>query len=243
MVSNRFFMKKSLYTLSALVVMTGISQAATLWTTTFSNAAQSDATQVTLTNTLDPSISGSVTGSVVSLNKSTYGASSSDVCSLKVAGSAGTNGALFVPEVNVQNAGSWEVGFSFTNNTGEELSISSIQLTMVSCNGGGQFQTVDRELNLKVTIDGMEVTGYLNVPAHSNENGAELLLTFDNVITFNSDTTKTVTVQATRTDAQQLGSFFGIKSMEVQSAEVVPEPATTSLSLLGLMSLMIRRRR
>lgn len=32
-------MKKSLYTLSALVVMTGISQAATLWTTTFSNAA------------------------------------------------------------------------------------------------------------------------------------------------------------------------------------------------------------
>lgn len=136
-----------------------------------------------------------------------------------------------------------EVAFSFTNNTGEELSISSIQLTMVSCNGSGQFQTVDRELKLKVTIDGMEVTGYLNVPAHSNENGAELLLTFDNVITFNSDTTKTVTVQATRTDAQQSGSFFGVKSMEVQSAEVVPEPATTSLSLLGLMSLMIRRRR
>lgn len=210
---------------------------------------QTDATQVTLTNTLDPSISGSVTGSVVSLNKSTYGASSSDVCSLKKAPDSPNpeavyiDGECFTPDVNVQNAGSWEVAFSFTNNTGEELSISSIQLTMVSCNGNGQFQTLDRELNLKVTIDGMEVTGYLNVPARSNENGAELLLTFDNVITFNSDTTKTVTVQATRTDAQQSGSFFGIKSMEVQSAEVVPEPATTSLSLLGLMSLMIRRRR
>lgn len=73
---------------------------------------QTDATQVTLTNTLDPSISGSVTGSVVSLNKSTYGASSSDVCSLKKAPdnpnpeAVYIDGECFTPDVNVQNAGS-----------------------------------------------------------------------------------------------------------------------------------------
>ena len=49
----------------------------------------------------------------------------------------------------------------------------------------------------------------------------------------------TLTVTASKNEAY---GFIGLKEIQV-NGEVVPEPATASLSLLGLAALMMRRRR
>ena len=52
----------------------------------------------------------------------------------------------------------------------------------------------------------------------------------------------TLTVTASKNEAYGSGCFIGLKEIQV-NGEVVPEPATASLSLLGLAALMMRRRR
>jgi len=63
-------MKTAFYILASLSLGAFSAQAATLWTTTFGNAAQSDPTKVTLTNSGGEM--GGITGNVHSLQKTTY---------------------------------------------------------------------------------------------------------------------------------------------------------------------------
>lgn len=52
----------------------------------------------------------------------------------------------------------------------------------------------------------------------------------------------TITIDASQHEAYNKGSFAGLSGIQI-NGELVPEPATASLGLLGLAALMVRRRR
>ena len=232
-------MKKTLILIASLASCSLSAQAATLWTTTFENAAQADATQVTLTNTGEMS---GIEGSVSSLKKTPYAGGGEADCPLKVDSGLGGNASLFIPNVNVQTAGSWTANMVFTNSGSQSCSISAVKMTMVSCAGGGDTQNNPKELSLQLNLGGQMVTATATIPGGSGANGASVLLTFDQPVELAAGQALDFSVLVDRT-ADRQGSFFGIKSMEFQGGLQVPEPATASLGLLGLAVLMMRRRR
>ena len=52
----------------------------------------------------------------------------------------------------------------------------------------------------------------------------------------------TITIDASKHEAYDKGCFAGLSGIQI-NGELVPEPATASLGLLGLAALMVRRRR
>ena len=234
-------MKKTLILIASLASCSLSAQAATLWTTTFGNAAQSTATDVTLTNTGEMS---GITGTVDSLKKTLHNGGAESDCSLKTIGALGQNSSLFTPDVNVQTnaGGSWTAGMIFTNGGAQTCSITSVTMTMISFSGEGKVQSAPKDFSLTLNIGGQMVDATATIPGGNGSTGTPVTLTFSQPIELGAGDTLNFSVlvdKATQTD----GSFFGIKSMEFQGALQVPEPATASLGLLGLAVLMMRRRR
>ena len=235
-------MKKTLYIFASLALSTLSVQAATLWTTTFGSAAQPDPTQVTLTNT-GGEING-VLGSVTSLKKTANTGGAESDCSLKTVGGLGQNASLFTPDVNVQTnaGGAWNAGMTFTNTGSQGCSISSVKMTMIAFNVDGDAQPNNRTFSLTLNIGGQEKNVTLTIESGKASSGKDVTLTFDEPVELGAGQSLDFSVIARRT-SETAGSFFGIKSMEFQGDLLVPEPATASLSLLGLAALMMRRRR
>ncbi|MCC8148750.1 PEP-CTERM sorting domain-containing protein [Akkermansia sp.] len=232
-------MKKTLILLVSLAFCSLSAQGATtLWTTTFGNANQSDATQVTLTNT---GAMSNITGSVTSLTKKLHSSETSQSCDLMASGDPfGSSAEVFVPNVN-RTQGSWTAGMSFTNNGSQACSIASVTITMVASSSTGQVQQDRKDFALTLTIGGQTVTATPMITGNSS-NGQEVTLNFSQPVKLETGKQLDVSVlvdKATQTD----GSFSGIKSMVFQGDLMVPEPATASLGLLGLAALMMRRRR
>lgn len=233
-------MKTAFYILASLSLGAFSAQAATLWTTTFGNAAQQDPAKVTLTNSGGEM--GGITGSVHSLQKTTYSNGQTEDLVLMTGGGVCSDASLFTPGVNVQSSGSWTAGMTFTNGSDQGCSISAVKMTVVSFNSAGAAQPNQRSFSLTVTIDGQEVTANVNLAANSGKNGTAATLTFGTPIELKAGQSLDFSVLACKAN-QTDGSFFGIKSMEFQGELLVPEPATASLGLLGLAVLMMRRRR
>lgn len=233
-------MKKTLYMMASLTLSALSAQAATLWTTVFGNAAQTSPTAVTLTNS-GGEMSG-VAGTVSSLKKTPYGGQKAD-CLLKATGDPlGSDSSLFIPDINVQNSGSWTAAMTFTNNGSQACSISSVKMTMITCSGAGAVQNAQKSFSLTLTLGGQDVTATVVIPGNNGATGTEAVLTFADPVNLNVGEALDFSVLASKND-DVLGSFFGIKSMEFQGELLVPEPATASLGLLGLAALMVRRRR
>ena len=236
-------MKKTLILIASLASCSLSAQAATLWTTTFGNAAQTNATDVRLINTGEMS---DITGAVVSL-KSTANAGGlvSDIL-LQTGGTLGEDASLFTPNVNVQkdDGGSWTAGMVFTNEGSQGCSISSVKMTMVSFKNDGESQTAGeaRTFSLTLEMGGKSKSATLTIPGNSGATGKAVTLTFDSPVELDVGQSLNFSVLASRTNEVK-GCFFGIKSMEFQGGLMVPEPATASLGLLGLAALMVRRRR
>lgn len=233
-------MKTAFCIFASLAVGTFSAQAATLWTTTFGNAAQSDPSKVTLTNS-GGEMSG-ITGSVHSLQKTTYNNGQTEDLTLLTSGGVCSDASLFTPGVNVQSSGSWTAGMNFTNGSDQGCSINAVKMTVVSFNATGAAQPNQRSFSLTVTINGQEVTATVTLAANNGKDGTAATLTFDTPIELKAGQSLDFSVLANKTD-QTDGSFFGIKSMEFQGELLVPEPATASLGLLGLAALMMYRRR
>ncbi len=235
-------MKKTLILIASLAFCSLSAQAATLWTTTFGNAAQTNATQVSLTNT-GGEMSG-ITGTVDSLKKRPYNGGAESDCSLKTDGALGENASLFTPDVNVQTdaGGAWNAGMTFTNTGSQGCSISSVKMTMIAFNSTGAAQPNNRTFSLTLNIGGQEKNVTLTIESGKASSGKDVTLTFDSPVELGAGQSLDFSVLARRT-GETAGCFFGIKSMEFQGELLVPEPATASLSLLGLAALMMRRRR
>lgn len=230
-------MKRFFY-IFALSLMGAVSvQAASLWVTTFGNAAQGAGTKVNLVNS-----NSQISGKVTSLQKTVYASGDVSDVNLFTTGAMGSDASLFVPYINVQTTGSWEAGMQFSNSGSESYSLTGLKMTVVSSSGTGAAQTLDRSFKLTINMGGQSVETTVTVTGGSGKNGATVELAFDSPVTWNAGSDLDLLIAAAKSD-QTSGSFLGIKSMEFMGELLVPEPATASLGLLGLGALMMRRRR
>lgn len=234
-------MKKILFISALLACAVVSSQGATLWKTTFGNAAQAAASQVTFIN--EGEVTG-ITGSVTSLQKNPYNGDPYSDLILNATGTIGGNASLFTPWYNVQATGAWDAGMSFTNGSASTVSISSISFTLVSfgvnSNTGAAIpHTQSRDFVFTLTIGDQSHDVTVTIPS-GRENSATF--TLDSPLLVDAGSDFSFHAKASRTADQQNGGFVGIKDISFDGL-IVPEPAVASLNLLGLALLMVRRRR
>lgn len=166
------------------------------------------------------------------------------------------------PNINVGNGNVWSVSLSFS--VTEDVSIDSIALNLFTFNGNGNVQQGDRQgaytFNLKLendvlascsnsnlvylgTKDGtasgsqqasVETLGQLGGSSGIHEEG-----TLNQAVTLSAGNTYTLELSLNRGQETQ-GYFVGLGAIELNT---IPEPATASLSILGMAALMMRRRR
>ena len=251
-------MKKTLIIIASLALGAAASQAAVLCTTTFNRTGDSLDT-VTVSTTSNAGLTTSTSISSENFSKSTTGNN--------LLASDSIPASVFSPNANVGNNqnNTWSVSFTFTNTGSQDMLISSIDLSMVGFNKAGAAQNAGGGVANNDYVGGFD--GNLNKPVNITlgmtgqksqtqaYNGAtttnQTTGSWDGVHTGNYEYSNvllkagksmTLTVTASKNEAYGSGCFIGLKEIQV-NGEVVPEPATASLSLLGLAALMMRRRR
>lgn len=251
-------MKKTLIIIASLALGAAASQAAVLCTTTF-NRTGTSLDSVTVSTVSDAGLSTSSSIASQDFSKSSTG---NDLLA-----SGSIPASVFSPNSNVGNSqnNTWSVSFTFTNNGSQDMLISSIELSMIGFTGVGAAQNAGGGVANNNYVGG--AAGNLNKPVNitlgmrgqDNQtlayNGAtttnQTTGSWDGVHTGNYEYSNvllkagksmTLTVTASKNEAYGSGCFIGLKEIQV-NGEVVPEPATASLSLLGLAALMMRRRR
>lgn len=234
----------------ALAASTAAAADITL-TTTFGNAAQTDPTAVTLTNTWSeganlPEVSGSITGLT----------NSNGNVNLQTSGAAGTNASVLTPNSNVGNGSPWALTMNYSSRSAAiEPEIASITLSVVLFNGKGEYQTegatwtdpnhsnnpgyIDFSANLTsgdITLG--TCTGRLIMEHGQREVPFSVTLTPTSPVSLDDKTDFTVSLELT--PALSAGTFVGLNSI---SYTLVPEPTTALLTLPALGALLLRRRR
>ncbi len=231
-------MKKTLVLICSLAA---VAQAADI-TFTYDPATNLASTAVTAT----PTASGATAGSVT-LTGAT---------SLKTGGYADN---LFTPSINVGNNNTWTYTLSFT--VLSDMTTDSVSVAMITSNASGNTQNTGRKYSNTLTLAGGElnlapvtVAGEygsdsttptspvydINAGEVTDGSGAIVTFALGQEVTLAAGETYTLTLEATR-GAETNGYFVGISAIQVN--EVVPEPATATLSLLALAGLAARRRR
>lgn len=252
-------MKKILIMIASLAFGSAISQAAVLCSTTFERTGTSLDT-VTVNTVSGVGLTSSTSIADGDFHKSTTG---NDLLA---------NGTIpstvFSPNANVGGTGNntWDVSFTFTNTGSQDMAISSIDLSMIGFTGGGAAQNGGGGLANNDYVGGFE--GNFNKPVNmtlSVGGQADQTLTYNGSTapdgttgawtgihtgSFNYDgfllkagESLTITITASNNSAYSKGCFAGLTGIRINGELVVPEPATASLSLLGLAALMMRRRR
>lgn len=216
-------MKPSFFILASLLSTSGVQAATTLYETQFHQTAITTE-------------SGFLTDASVALTTPSTSLSENLAAN------------LLVPnlQMNNNNAG-WTVTFSFT--ASQDITISSLDLgfQFVTANGTRHEKPDPKKGTAIVTLVAGETTSTADfnfsrlqadkngTPTADLQSGA-----LDTPLTVKAGETFTVTVNAKAPDTG--GTFLGLSQMSL-TGEVVPEPATASLSLLGLAALMLRHRR
>ncbi|QAA50420.1 PEP-CTERM sorting domain-containing protein [Akkermansia muciniphila] len=165
---------------------------------------------------------------------------------------------------NNQN-NTWSVSFTFTNDGSQDMLISSIDLSMIGFTGAGAAQNAGGGVANNNYVGGAD--GNLNKPVNITlgmSGQDDQTLAYNGATSTNTSTgswdgvrtgsyeygdvllkageSMTLTVTASKNEAYGSGCFIGLTGIQIKG-EVVPEPATASLGLLGLAALMMRRRR
>lgn len=161
---------------------------------------------------------------------------------------------ILAPNANVGDGNAWTLDFTLINQTGVSQAIAGLSFEAVTFNNAGAAQPNPRNVTftLSYQIDGGEM---INWGALSNDitggnwqnatsvynftmpDSSPLLLTDGQSITFH------VTPSCAQGGpGKGYGTFVGLKSIGVEGGQLVPEPATASLGLLALSTLLLRRR-
>lgn len=234
----------------ALAASTAAAADITL-TTTFGNAAQTDPTAVTLTNTWSeganlPEVSGSITGLT----------NSNGNVNLQTSGEAGTNASVLTPNSNVGNGFPWTLTMAYSSGSAAiEPEIASITLSVVLFNGSGEYQTSGATW---LDPNKPENPGYIDFSANLTSGDITLGTCTGRLITEHGQGSTPFSVTLTPTShvsldgktdfmvslelnpALSAGTFVGLSSI---SYTLVPEPTTALLTLPALGALLLRRRR
>ena len=250
-------MKKTLIIIASLALGAAASQAAVLCTTTF-NRTGTSLDSVTVSTVSDAGLSTSTSISSENFSKSTTGNN--------LLASDSIPASVFSPNANVGNNqnNTWSVSFTFTNTGSQDMLISSIDLSMVGFNGAGAAQNaggganndyvggfdgnLNKPVNITLGMTGQESqTQAYNGATTTNQttgswDGVHTGSYKYNNVLLKAGESMTLTVKASKNEAYGNGCFIGLTRIQI-NGEVVPEPATASLGLLGLVALMMRRRR
>lgn len=251
-------MKKTLIIIASLALGAAASQAAVLCTTTF-NRTGTSLDSVTVSTVSDAGLSTSTSISSDNFSKNTPG---NDLLA-----NGTIPASVFSPNANVGNNqnNTWSVSFTFTNDGSQDMLISSIDLSMIGFNGSGAAQNagggvannnyvggadgnLNKPVNITLGMSGQEnqTLAYNGATSTNTSTGS-----WDGVHTgsyeygdvlLKAGESMTLTVTASKNEAYGSGCFIGLTGIQI-NGEVVPEPATASLGLLGLAALMMRRRR
>ena len=252
-------MKKTLFLLSSLALAAASAQAAVLCTTTFNRTGNSLGS-VTINNESGYGLEGPTSISSFSKGGNPAGGQSGDLL-----GQSSIPSSVVTPNSNVASGGSWSMSFTFTNTAAQDMQISSIDLTMIGVTGGGAAQntgggvagqdgwiggapTGNKPINLTLSIDsvGSQTLVFNAATYGSNSGNWNMTKTggydFFNGFILKAGESLTITIDASQREAYKNGCFAGLSGIQI-NGELVPEPATASLGLLGLAALMVRRRR
>ena len=251
-------MKKTLIIIASLALGAAASQAAVLCTTTFNRTGTSLDT-VTVSTVSDAGLSTSSSIASQDFSKSSTG---NDLLA-----SGSIPASVFSPNSNVGNNqnNTWSVSFTFTNDGSQDMLISSIDLSMIGFTGAGAAQNAGGGVANNNYVGGAD--GNLNKPVNITlgmSGQDDQTLAYNGATSTNTSTgswdgvrtgsyeygdvllkageSMTLTVTASKNEAYGNGCFIGLTGIQI-NGEVVPEPATASLGLLGLAALMMRRRR
>ncbi len=257
----RSIMKKTLFLLSSLALAAASAQAAVLCTTTFNRTGNSLGT-VTVNTQSEYGLTSSTSISASDFNK---GGSPASGQNGDLLGQSSIPASVVTPNSNVASGGSWSMSFTFTNTASQDMQISSIDLTMIGVTGGGKAQntgngvagqegwiggtaTGNKPVNLTLSIeDGGSQTLVFNAATDGTNSGNWNMTRtggydFLNGFILKEGESLTITIDASKHEAYDKGCFAGLSGIQI-NGELVPEPATASLGLLGLAALMMRRRR
>ncbi|MCD8061802.1 MAG: PEP-CTERM sorting domain-containing protein [Akkermansiaceae bacterium] len=252
-------MKKTLFLLSSLALAAASAQAAVLCTTTFNRTGNSLDT-VTVNTQSEYGLTSSTSISNFNKGGSPAGGQNGDLL-----GQSSIPVSVVTPNSNVASGGSWSMSFTFTNTASQDMQISSIDLTMIGVTGGGVAQntgngvagqegwvggtaTGNKPVNLNLSIEGGDSqTLAFNAATDGSASGNWNMTKtggydFLNGLILKAGESLTITINASQHEAYKNGCFAGLSGIQI-NGELVPEPATASLGLLGLAALMVRRRR
>lgn len=145
----------------------------------------------------------------------------------------------FSPDAQLRSGSSdsWTMNFTVTNNTEEEITLTQFTFDAYGINGGGS----DKNAKIPVTLTLGQVSTSIELAYGGSTSTGTLDLTGDNAITIGAN--ETVTLALTMSNAKTYNTYSGITAGSVTYGNLVPEPATATLSLLALAGLAVRRRR
>ena len=166
------------------------------------------------------------------------------------------------PNINVGNGNAWSVSLSFT--VTEAVTVDSIALNLFTFSDANAVQNSDRRgsytFDLKLgdnvlascSNSNLTYLGTGDVNAGSSQQASVGTLgqlggssgiheegTLNQAVTLSAGNTYTLELSLNRGQETQ-GYFVGLGAIELNT---IPEPATASLSILGMAALMMRRRR
>ncbi len=248
---------KNIITITALLAAgTAFANASgTILTTTFSNAAQTDATAVTLTNAwAEGPKFDTVTGSVVSLTKDT-----DTTVSLKTGGEAGSDVSFFSPDTNVGSGSPWTATFAYSGGVSNITTLDSISLSVGLFNAAGAWQTSYAgwigNVTFTATItDSSGNTTYGTFTGKLRETdgtetdkikgkGADKFDVSLAGTSVNLSSVSDLHVKLALTNNLQRGCFVGLQNI-AYSGSVVPEPSAFGLLAgAGALAFVAARRR
>ena len=154
---------------------------------------------------------------------------------------------LLVPNVQMSNNNiGWTVTFSFT--ASQDITISSLDLGFQFVTGTGtrHGNTDSKTGTATVTLASGDSSATADLSferVQADKDGTPTAdiqeASFNTPVTVSAGETFTLTVNAKAPNTG--GTFLGLSQLNLQG-DTVPEPATASLSLLGMAALLLRRR-